>query len=78
MALGGGRRRADQAVDHAVGLTELLPLGAAVEPRAPLALVHARDEAAFEAAALALRQAYGIAETAEEPAPPVLEKVAQQ
>jgi thymidine phosphorylase len=78
MALGGGRRRADQAVDHAVGLTELLPLGAAVEPRTPLALVHARDEAAFEAAALALRQAYGIAETAEEPAPPVLEKVAQQ
>ncbi len=77
MGLGGGRRRADQAVDHAVGLTDLLSLSAVVEPQTPLALVHARDETAFEAAAEALRRAYGIADSAEMPGTPVIEKVAQ-
>ena len=39
--LGGGRRRAADAIDHAVGLESLIGLGAAVEPDTPLARVHA-------------------------------------
>ena len=39
--LGGGRRRAHDPIDHAVGLDRLLGLGAAVEPDTPLARVHA-------------------------------------
>ena len=43
--LGGGRRRASDAIDHAVGLEALLGLGASVEPDTPLARIHAADEA---------------------------------
>ena len=43
--LGGGRARAADPIDPAVGLTELAGLGAEVSADAPLALVHARDEA---------------------------------
>jgi len=56
--LGGGRRRASDAIDHAVGLESLLGLGAAVEPDTPLARVHARTEAALEAAIARIRAAY--------------------
>ena len=44
VALGGGRTRAADAIDHAVGLTELAGIGDEVGPDRPLALVHARDE----------------------------------
>ena len=40
--LGGGRARATDEIDPAVGLTDLAPIGAEVGPDAPLARVHAR------------------------------------
>ncbi len=64
VALGGGRVRAADAVDHAVGLTALAGPGAAVGPGQPLALVHARSEAEVEEAARAIRAAYRIGDTA--------------
>ena len=42
--LGGGRRRAEDKVDHAVGITEMLSMGSEVRRGEPLALVHARRE----------------------------------
>ena len=48
--LGGGRARAADAIDPAVGLTRLAGIGAEVSADAPLALVHARDEASAAAA----------------------------
>ncbi|MGH2877048.1 MAG: thymidine phosphorylase, partial [Solirubrobacteraceae bacterium] len=52
VALGGGRARETDPVDHAVGLTEVAALGESVAPGGrPLAILHARDEAAFEQAA---------------------------
>jgi thymidine phosphorylase len=51
VALGGGRTRAADPVDHAVGLTDIVALGDVVEAGQPLALIHGRDEAAMEAAA---------------------------
>jgi thymidine phosphorylase len=56
--LGGGRARASDAIDPAVGFTALAGLGAEVSPSAPLALVHARDEAQALAAAARLKRAY--------------------
>ncbi len=56
--LGGGRKRAADPIDHAVGFTDLAPIGAAVHADAPLARVHARTEAGAEAAARTLRAAY--------------------
>lgn len=50
VALGGGRTRPQDPVDHAVGLTELLPVGARVEKNDPLAVVLARDEASADRA----------------------------
>jgi len=60
MALGGGRRRAEDSIDYAVGFTEIAGLGEAVGPDRPLALIHARDKAAAEQAEADLRTAITI------------------
>jgi thymidine phosphorylase len=60
VTLGGGRTRAADPVDHAVGLTGLASLGQAVAKGDPLAVVHARSEATAEAAAQTVRGAYSI------------------
>jgi thymidine phosphorylase len=56
--LGGGRRRAADRIDYAVGFTDLAGIGTAVDANAPLARIHARTEDAADAAAEALRAAY--------------------
>lgn len=56
--LGGGRRRASDKIDHAVGFESLVPVGADVGPDGPLAIIHSRDEAQAERAAETLRTAY--------------------
>jgi thymidine phosphorylase len=58
VALGGGRTRPDAAIDHAVGITRLLPVGAEVRTGEALALVHARSRGDAEAAAAAIVSAY--------------------
>ena len=73
VALGGGRTRPQDGVDHAVGLTDLAAIGDAVGAR-PLGIVHARTEAAAQAAAEALRRACALGEP--RPAPAILERIA--
>jgi thymidine phosphorylase len=74
VALGGGRVRETDPVDHAVGLTEVAAPGERVGPgERPLALVHAADDDAAERAASALRDAYVLGEAAPEEPPAVLE-----
>jgi thymidine phosphorylase len=58
IALGGGRTRVEDTIDHAVGLTELAGIGEEVGPNRPLCLVHARDEDSAVGAAKTLRRAY--------------------
>jgi len=55
--LGGNRRREDDVIDPAVGLTAIAPTGAEVGPDRPLAIVHAASEAAADEAVAALRAA---------------------
>lgn len=62
MVLGGGRRAASVAIDHAVGLSAIAPVGTEVGPDRPLAIVHARDEQGFAVAADALRGALTVGE----------------
>jgi thymidine phosphorylase len=57
VSLGGGRRRAEDKIDHRVGLSEVLGLGEEARPDRPLALVHATSEDAAEAAMAKLRAA---------------------
>jgi thymidine phosphorylase len=73
--LGGGRMRAEDAIDHSVGFTRLAGLGSAVGPDAPLALVHARDEAAAARAEASLRAAYTVGDTVPMPTPVVYERI---
>jgi len=55
VAMGAGRTRADQAVDHAVGIEIVAPRGAGVRRGEPLARLHVRRQA--DAAAVAERVA---------------------
>jgi thymidine phosphorylase len=61
--LGGGRRRPEDAVDHSVGITGLLPVGAAVKPGDALAVVRARTDASAETAVATIRSAYALGES---------------
>ena len=74
--LGGGRRVASDAIDHSVGFDEILPIGARVEADTPIAMVHAKDEASWQAAAQAYRNAVGIGQTQPESRPMVYETLA--
>lgn len=58
--LGGGRRRADDRIDPAVGITQLAGEGDLLDDEKPLAFIHARDETSFARAASVLTRAYRI------------------
>ena len=73
--LGGGRRVAADAINHAVGLTALAGKGARVDAATPLAMVHAADEAAFERAAAAVRAAYHLGAAPPPHQSPILSRV---
>ena len=76
VGMGGGRVRADQRIDHAVGFTRVAPIGAAVGPERPLCLVHARSAAQAEIAAAEVRAAVTIGDEPPAPGPVVLERIA--
>ena len=61
VGLGGGRVRPQDAIDFAVGLTDLVELGARVDAGQPLALVHARTQDAAARAVREVQAAYRIA-----------------
>jgi thymidine phosphorylase len=74
VALGGGRAREDDPVDHSVGLSEVAAPGERVGPgERPLALVHAADADGAARAADSLRAAYALGDAPPEAPPPVLE-----
>ena len=72
--LGGGRRRAEDAIDHGVGLTQLAAKNFVSDMNSPLCFIHARDEAGYERAAKIVRQAYSVGDAAVE-IPPVIERI---
>jgi thymidine phosphorylase len=74
--LGGNRRREDDVIDPAVGLTEIAPVGAEVGPDRPLAIVHAADDAAADEAVRALNEAVTVGDGAPTERPVVAERIA--
>ncbi|TWG92439.1 thymidine phosphorylase [Mesorhizobium sp. J18] len=74
--LGGGRRRPEDKVDHTVGLTEFLPIGAEVRRGDPLAMVHARSTGDAKQAVASVTRAYGIADERPVPRNPVMRRIA--
>ena len=75
VALGGGRMRAQDAIDLSVGFSNLAGIGAQLELRQPLAIVHARDAASAAAAAQALITAYQIGDAPPPPRPVIVERI---
>ncbi len=76
VALGGGRQRPSDAVDHKVGLTGFLPLGTAVSKGDVIAFVHANDEASGSRAAEMVSTAYTIGAAAPVLSPTIGKRIA--
>ncbi|HEY4199266.1 MAG TPA: thymidine phosphorylase [Devosiaceae bacterium] len=64
VALGGGRTRPTDAIDHAVGFDRLAGLGAPASVHNPLCRIHARSETAADEAERRLHAAYTIGDKA--------------
>jgi len=71
VALGGGRRRAGDHIDHAVGLSTIAGIGSEVGGGRPLAFLHARSAEAAADVSASLAEAFEIAD-APPPERPVL------
>ena len=61
VTLGGGRKRADDSIDHSVGLTDFTHLGATTDQ--PLAVIHARSEDKWTLAAKQVQSAIQVSDT---------------
>ncbi|MDB4265435.1 thymidine phosphorylase [bacterium] len=61
--LGGGRMRAEDGIDYAVGLSEIVELGTKLEKGQPLCLVHARTKEEGESAVKRIGKAITLSET---------------
>ena len=75
IALGGGRTRADQDIDHRVGIDEIVAVGEVVTRDRPLAVIHARTEADAERAAAALIECFEVGHLPGEVGPIVLDRI---
>ncbi len=62
VALGGGRTYAGQIIDHAVGCSDWIRPGEVCESQKPLAVIHARDESGFKAAAQRILESIAVGE----------------
>ena len=71
--LGGGRRTTGDELDLAVGFSEVVPIGSAVEKGQALAVVHAASADAAELAAAMLREACTISREAAADRPVIVE-----
>ncbi len=72
VTLGGGRTHAEDAIDSAVGLENVISIGDSSEQA--LAIIHARDESSWQEAAECIKQAISFQE-AKEPDLPIIHEV---
>lgn len=75
IALGGGRTRPDDRIDHRVGLSNLMPLGTRVEKGEPIAFVHAADREQAETMKERIAALYAITEEKPDARPVILSRV---
>ncbi|WP_199609601.1 thymidine phosphorylase [Flocculibacter collagenilyticus] len=73
VALGGGRRHPEDALDYRVGITEMLPVGTKVEAGQPIAMVHANSEESLIVASQRLVGSYQVGDSALAEIPLILE-----
>ncbi len=75
VSMGGGRRKPTDKIDYAVGFSDFIAIGDSVDEKRPLAMVHVRNEAQFEEAEQALRDAIVIGTEVAEKKAMVFEKI---
>ena len=75
VAMGGGRRVATDTLDYTVGLTDIAPLGTAIDTNTPLAMIHANTEEQFKAAEIEILQAISLGDTKSDPTPDVYQTI---
>ncbi len=75
IGLGGGRRVATDEIDVSVGFDKILPLGTVIEKDTPLAVIHAKDENSWQAAADAFLNAITVDDGEYQPKPEIYEVV---
>ena len=75
IALGGGRTRPDDLIDHRVGFSDLKPLGTKVAKGEPFAFVHAADSDRAEQSRARLLEIYAMGEEAPAGRPTVLSRI---
>ena len=73
--LGGGRTKAEDSIDHAVGFASDLKIGDRVEPGQPLATVFCRTPDQFAAVREKLSSAYSLSADRPEPIPLILDSI---
>ena len=72
--LGGGRRRAEDNINPAVGLADLCTVGQQLDSQTPLATLHAASESDWQHAAGKLKAAIRIEQQAVEAPPVIIER----
>ena len=75
IALGGGRTRPDEAIDHRVGFSGLKPLGTEIEKGEPFAFVHAANEDQALKARARLQDIYTIGDDTLPERPVIVSKI---
>jgi thymidine phosphorylase len=75
VALGGGRRRVQDTIDHSVGIEFQVSLGDKIEPGQILAVVHAANSSSAEVAAKAVLRHIHLAPTQAKSSPVILETI---
>jgi len=76
VALGGGRRRVEDVIDHTVGIEFQISLGDKIEPGQTLAIIHAANSSSAEAAAQSIASHIHLAPEAPKSSPVILETIA--
>jgi len=76
VTLGGGRSRADDTIDPAVGLTDVIDIGTEVRAGTPLCHVHAASEGDADAAIALLRAAILVGDAPPPKRPVIIARVA--
>ena len=73
--LGGGRRRAEDNINPAVGLADLCTVGQQLDSQTPLAIIHAASESDWQQAADSLKTAIRIDQQSTEAQPVIIERI---
>ncbi|MBI6528063.1 thymidine phosphorylase [Proteus vulgaris] len=77
VTLGGGRRKATDAIDYSVGLSDIVALGAEINKDTPLAMIHANSEKSWQEAAAEVRKAMVIGDSKCEASPMVYRQISE-